>query len=107
MPRSAKRRKDPRVHVSSFGACTALLFHDSAGSAEIALAPLEISRLLRVWEEAESAKKTPDQRVLSALELLIPKARTSAPAIVAEVPIARSNRAALIPDLEYEQSFQG
>lgn len=101
VPKSVIGRKDKRVHVPRFGACNALLFVDGGTSAEIALAPLEVSRLLTIWEESESRKRTPDQRILAALRLLIPKARTSAPHIVAEVPIARTKRVALTPDFEY------
>lgn len=104
VPKSVNRRKDKRVHVPRFGACSALLFVDGGGSAEIALAPLEVSRLLSIWEEAESGKRTPDQRILAALRLLIPKARTSAPHIVAEVPIARTRRVALTPDFEHGEA---
>ncbi len=100
MPKSVIKRKDKRVRVSSFGCVSALLFTDGGGSAEIAIAPLEMSRLLSAWEEAECARKAPDQRVLAALRLLIPKARTLAPGIVAEVPIARTKRVTLMPDFE-------
>jgi hypothetical protein len=92
--------KDKRVRVPSFGCVRALLFGETGGSAEIAFAPLEMSRLLAVWEEAERAKKTPNDRVLTALQFLIPKAKTLAPGIVAEVPIARTKRVNLVPDFE-------
>lgn len=100
MPKSVVKRKDTRVRISRFGCVSALLFNELGGSAEIALAPLEMSRLLRVWEEAEAGRKVPDERVLTALRLLIPKARTLAPRIVAEVPIASTKRVTLTPDFE-------
>src|ERR1035437_1676913 len=98
MPKSAIKRKDKRVQISNFGCVRALLFIDGGGSAEIAMAPLETSRLLSAWEEAESAKKSPNEPVLAALRLLISKARTLAPDILAEVPIARTKRVRLTPD---------
>lgn len=104
MPQSVIRRKDKRVRAPRFGSCNALLFVDGGGSAEIALAPLEVSRLLTIWEEGESHKRKPDQQILAALRLLIPKARASAPHIVAEVPIARTRRVALTPDFEHVEA---
>jgi hypothetical protein len=98
MPKSVIKRKNKRVHMPSFGCVCALLFIDGGGSAEILMESLEMSRLLRAWEEAESAKKSPNERVLAALRLLIPKARTLAPDILAEVPIARTKRVRLTPD---------
>lgn len=100
MPESVIKRKDKRVHMPSFGCVRALLFIDGGGSAEVAMAPLEMSRLLSAWEEAESAKKSPNEPVLAALRLLIPKTRTLAPDFLAEVPIARTKRVLLIPDFE-------
>jgi len=94
------QRKDKRVHISSFGCVRALLFIEGGGSAEVAMAPLEISRLLSEWEKTESAKRSPNERVLTALRLLIPKARTLAPSVLAEVPIARVKRVTLVPDKE-------
>lgn len=103
MPESTKKRNIKRVRVQRFGAFSALLFADGGGSAEIALAPLEISRLLDAWEKAESRRKTPDERILGALRLLSSKARASAPHIVAEVPIAMTRRVALTPDFEHDE----
>jgi hypothetical protein len=100
VPKSVIKRKNKRVHMPRFGCVRALLFIDGGGSAEISMAPLEMSRLLRAWEEAESAKKSPNEPVLAALRLLIPKARTLAPDILAEVPIARTKRVMLMPDFE-------
>ncbi|MGD0546796.1 MAG: hypothetical protein ABR991_03085 [Terracidiphilus sp.] len=98
MPKSVIKRKNKRVQMPSFGCVCALLFIDGGGSAEISMGSLEMSRLLRAWEEVESVKKSPDERVLAALRLLIPKARTLAPEILAEVPIARTKRVRLMPD---------
>jgi len=86
------------MYLPSFGCVRALLFIDGGGSAEIAMAPLEIYRLLNAWQEAESAKKSPNERVLAALRLLVSKARTLAPAVLAEVPIAKTERVTLVPD---------
>jgi hypothetical protein len=58
-------------------------------------------RLLSVWEEVEAARKRPDERVLAALRFLIPKTRTLAPHISAEVPIAATKRVKLVPDYDY------
>lgn len=105
MQKPATKRKSKRVRVPRFGAFSALLFADGGGSAEVVLAPLEISRLLRAWEETESGRRTPDKRILDALRLLIPKARASAPHIVAEVPIAMTGRVTLTPDFEHDETI--
>jgi hypothetical protein len=104
VPTHAKKRKDKRVRISNFGCVSALLFTGGGGSAEIAMAPLEMSRMLKVWEEAEARKKNPDERVLAALRLLIPKTRKLAPHVLAEVPIAKCKRVALTPDFDHGEA---
>ena len=92
------KRKDNRAQIARFGSVRSLLVVDGGLSAEVALAPLEMSRLLSAWKDFESAKVKPDERVLAALDLLISRARTKAPRIVAEVPIASTERVLLKPD---------
>jgi hypothetical protein len=64
------------------------------------LGAVEFHRLLDTWEQHESAKKRPDEKVLAALQALLKKTHASAPDVVAEVPIASSRRVKLIPDLD-------
>ena len=98
MAKRVVKRKDKRTQIARFGCVRSLLIVNGGPSAEVALAPLEMSRLLSAWKEFESAKGKPDERVLAALDLLIPQARTKAPGIVAEVPIASTERVLLKPD---------
>jgi hypothetical protein len=95
--------KPNRVCIPSWGAVTGLVF-ENGGSAEVVLNPVEFHRLLDTWEQHELGKKRPDERVLAALRTLSQKARTSAPCVLAEVPITRSRRVQLIPDLDDEKS---
>lgn len=105
MPKSSNKRKDKRVYLSSFSCVRALLFVDGGGSAEVSMAPLEMCRLLKAWEESESTKRAPNEQVLAALRLLIQKSRDRTPQIVAEVPIARTRRVILTPDFEDAEAY--
>ncbi|HEV2133941.1 MAG TPA: hypothetical protein VGR47_06725 [Terracidiphilus sp.] len=104
MSKSTGKRNAKPIRMQRFGAVSALLFADGGGSAEIALAPLEFSRMLHAWEEVESSRKTPDERILGALRLLTSKARAAAPHIVVEVPIAMTRRVLLTPDFKHDEA---
>jgi hypothetical protein len=56
----------------------------------------EISRLLGVWSGHERQKRNPDERTLSALNILSKKVRKFDAAVVAEVPIAQ-RKARIVP----------
>ena len=94
-------QSDIRPRLPRFGAATGLLFADYSGAVEIALAPLEIQRLLEAWSVHELSSEDSDAEVLQALHFLIEKTYTKAPRVIVEVPIASSGRAALVPDRQH------
>ena len=90
------RRVDKkRIRLSQFGTCIGLVF-EKGGSAEMLMTFPEISRLLGVWSDHERQKRNPDEKTLSALNILSKKVRKFDAAVVAEVPIAQ-RRAKIVP----------
>lgn len=98
---SKTAQSDIRQRLPRFGAATGLLFADHSGAVEIALAPLEIKRLLETWSVQELASQSSDAEVLRALHFLMEKTYTKAPSVIVEAPIASSGRTALVPDLQH------
>ena len=83
------------IRLSRFGCVSALLFEDG-GAAEVLLDGLELKRILEAWEQHEMKKNKRNDRIVSALRLLAPKARDLNLRLVAEVPIAQ-RRAKITP----------
>lgn len=95
-----------RVRLSRFGAAVGLLFSGRSGSVEVALAPLEVKRILQAWADWELVKEDSDTDTLRALHFLIEKTYEKAPRFIAEAPFASCGRASITPDLEFQQSKQ-
>jgi len=91
----AVSRKRKTTRLSQFGCVSGLLF-EHGGSAEVVLDGLELQRIIEAWAEHEAGKKKQDERIISALRLLAPKAFKSDMRLVAEVPIAQK-RAKITP----------
>lgn len=89
---SSKRKT---MRLSQFGCVSGLLF-EHGGSAEVLLDGLELQRIIEAWAEHEAGKKKQDERVISALRLLAPKAFKADLRLIAEVPIAQK-RAKITP----------
>lgn len=99
MPRS-KKSKDYQLH--GFGCMTGFLF-EKGGYAMIRMNALELRRLLETYREFESAKKKPDNKTLSAINLLCKKVFGQPFYVHANVVISR-HKARVIADNEVVSS---
>jgi hypothetical protein len=93
--RSKRGSKHKRIRIPRFGSCIGLIF-EKGGSAEILMTFPEISRLMRSWVDHEQQRRNPDEKTISALNVLLKKVRKFDAALVAEVPIAQ-RRAKIVP----------
>ena len=87
--------KQKRIRLPRFGSCIGLIFEDG-GFAEMLMTFPELSRLIDAWLDHEGQKTRPDEKTLSALNVLSKKVRKFDAALVVEVPIAQ-RRARIVP----------
>ncbi len=93
-----QQKKMQEIRLKSFGSVIGLVF-ERGGAAEILMTFPELRRILNSWREEETRKSHPDQKTISALDLLHKKAINVRTRFVAEVPIA-ARRAKIIPVVE-------
>jgi hypothetical protein len=66
------RQKQNEIRLTRFGSIIGLMF-ENGGAAEMLMTFPEIHRLLEAWQEQELVKKQPDQKIVSALDVLCRK----------------------------------
>lgn len=93
--RNKRGPKQKMIRIPRFGSCIGLIFEEG-GSAEILMTFPEISRLMRSWVDHEQQSRNPDEKTISALNVLLKRVRKFDAALVAEVPIAQ-RKAKIVP----------
>ncbi len=93
-----QQKKLREIRLRSFGSVIGLVF-ERGGAVEVLMTFPELCRILNSWREEEASKPHPDQKTVSALDLLHKKALKVRTRFVAEVPIA-ARRAKITPVVE-------